>query len=63
MAQHLDRRQVLGDVRDELTYRSTRRAKQLLREVEGVLTGAVPLPPKPPGPDTADNQMDLLAGE
>ena len=58
--EHLNHRQVLGDIRDELTHRETTRAKQLLTEVEGVLSGDVPVPDPPPAPDRAENQLDLL---
>jgi hypothetical protein len=34
---------VLGRLREELTYRTTPRAKQLRREVEGVIEGLVPV--------------------
>jgi hypothetical protein len=34
---------VLGRLREELTYRKTERAKQLRREVEGVIEGLVPV--------------------
>jgi hypothetical protein len=53
--------QVLGEIRGELRFRQTDRARQLLKEVEGVLAGAVPLGPKPQRADRADDQTDLLA--
>jgi hypothetical protein len=34
---------VLGRLREELTYRTTERAKQLRREVEGLIEGLVPM--------------------
>jgi hypothetical protein len=50
----------LGLLRVELNHRGTERAKQALREVEGLLSGKVPMPPKPAGADSADDQIDLL---
>ena len=58
--ENLNHRQVLGEVRDELTFRKNQRAKQLLREVEGVLAGDLTVPDAPPRPDKAENQLDLL---
>lgn len=52
--------QVLGEIREELTYRSTDRAKQLLREIRAVEEGMVPLPPKPLRPERPDDQGELL---
>ena len=37
----LSHRQVLGELRDEWTYRKNRHTKQLLKEIEGVLAGEV----------------------
>jgi hypothetical protein len=34
---------VLGRLREELTFRTTTRAKQLRREVEGLIDGSVPV--------------------
>lgn len=50
----------LSRVREELTYRETDRARQLLREVEGLLSGTVPSPPRPPRPDDPNDQGSLL---
>ncbi len=61
--QNLHHRGVLGEIRDELTFRETRRAKQLLAEIEGVLAGRVPVPRKPPKPDSSENQIPLLDDE
>ena len=58
--ENLRNRQVLGEIRDELTYRSSRRAQQLWREIEGLLRGDVKPPPEPPGPDGPEKQLDLL---
>ena len=61
--ENLKHLQVLGDIRDELTYRDTPRARQLQREVDGVLAGVLPAPDRPPGPDRAENQLDLLGDQ
>ena len=60
VSENLSHRQVLGEVRDELTYRKTRRAKQLLKEIEAVLAGELSVPDPPPRPDKSENQLDLL---
>jgi len=60
--ENLNHRQVLGEVRDELTFRTNKRAKQLLKEVEGILAGEVRVPKPPPPPDTPENQLDMLGG-
>ena len=60
VADNQNRLQVLGDIRAELTYRETPRAKQLLREVEALLGGQVKMPPKPAPKDSTDNQLDML---
>lgn len=52
--------QVLGEIRRELTFRTSDRAKQLLREVEAVESGILPVPPKPPRPDRPDDQQVLF---
>jgi hypothetical protein len=57
---NLHDRQVLGEIRDELTFREAERAKQLLREVEGVLSQVIPIPKRPPKPDTPENQIPLI---
>lgn len=54
---------VLGQVREELTYRQTDRAKSLLRDVMGLLTGKVERPRQPPPADSTENQINLLDGE
>ncbi len=54
--------QVLGDVRDELTYRTSDRAKRLRRDVEGLLAGELPAPGTPPRPARPEDQTDLLDG-
>lgn len=59
---NLRHRQILGEIRDELTFRSNKRAKQLLKEVEALLDGIVK-PPRQPLPDRPQNQMDLLSDD
>ena len=58
--ENLSHRQVLGEIRDELTYRKSARARQLLKEVTGVLTGDIPLPEEPPRESRPEDQIDLL---
>jgi hypothetical protein len=58
--ENLHRKQVLGDVRAELSFRTTSGARQLEREVAAIIEGRVPLPPKPPRPDRPDDQGELL---
>lgn len=55
---HLHKRPVLANLKNELEFRSTDRAKQLLVEVRGVLDGDVSVP-KPPPEDSEDYQMTL----
>lgn len=57
---HKSERMVLAQVREELRFRKTRKARQLLREVLGILEGEVPVPPKPPREDTAEDQLSWL---
>lgn len=52
--------QVLGEIREELTFRSSERAKQLEREVFAVVEGRVPIGPKPLRPEKPDDQGELL---
>jgi hypothetical protein len=52
--------QVLGEIREELSFRKTDRAKQLLREVHAIEEGVVPRPPKPPRPERPDDQGEVL---
>ena len=60
VARHRLEPAVLGQVWQELTYRETERAKQLMREVLGLLEGRIPEPQQPPPPDDPGNQIDLL---
>ena len=53
-------RVVLAQIREELKHHRRKRARQLLREVIGLLEGQVPMPPKPPRPDRPENQLSLL---
>lgn len=61
---HVHKRPVLANLKSELAFRSTKRAKQLLTEAQGVLDGDVSVP-KPPPEDSEDYQMTLedLLGE
>jgi hypothetical protein len=52
------RKVVLAQIREELQMRTTDRAKQLLREVNGLLDGTVPSTRTPP-PDDPDNQLEM----
>jgi hypothetical protein len=51
---------VLGPIWEELTFRSTDRSRQLLREVRALLDGQIPQPPAPPRPDSPDDQTTLF---
>ena len=57
---HKSDRVVLAQVREELGFRKRKRAKQLLREVLGLLDGEVQMPPRPPRPDSPDHQLPLV---
>lgn len=57
---HMHSHAVLGDIREELTFRETDRAKALLRDVMGLLTGVVEMPVREPRSDSPDNQFGLL---
>jgi len=52
--------QILGELREELTYRTSERAKQLHREIRGVEEGLMPKGPKPLRPERPDDQGELL---
>jgi hypothetical protein len=54
-------RPVLGELREELGFRKTPRAKQLLKEVLAVLAGDVVLPDKPIRPSKPEDQIELLS--
>ena len=56
------RRFVLAQLREELKFRRTERAKQLRREVEGLLSGIVPMPPKPIKAARPEDQLHLIRG-
>ncbi len=58
--ENIHRKQVLGEVRDELTYRTKDRARQLLKEIEGVLAGTLPAPPRPPREERPEDQKELF---
>lgn len=51
---------VLGEIYEELSYRKTERAKQLRKEVEALLEGRIPMPPRPKRPDSPEDQIDML---
>lgn len=57
---HKHDRVVLAQLREELGFRHTRKAKQLLKEILGVLEGNVVLPPRPVRPAKPEDQIDLL---
>jgi hypothetical protein len=59
LSQHRFDHAVLGRLREELTYRTTRRAKQLMREVEGIIEGRVPTEKKT-RPAQPEDQLGLL---
>lgn len=61
LKKHSSNHQVLGDLRSELTYRGTSRAKQLLREVQGLIQGVVPTPKKEMKPPDPDDQGALFS--
>jgi len=57
--QNRDRAVILGQIRTELEYRTTARAKQLLKEVLALVEGKIPKPPPPPA-DRATDQRSML---
>jgi hypothetical protein len=61
LKKHAADRAVLGELRAELTNRTTPRAKQLLREVNGLLTGSVAPPPKGMKAPNPDDQGALFS--
>jgi hypothetical protein len=52
-------RPALAEVKEELGHRTTARAKRLLRDVDGLLTGEVAMPKRPPRPDSPKDQLKL----
>jgi hypothetical protein len=60
LKQHKTQPVILQQLRDELQYRETKRAKQLIREVDGILEGTVPVRPKRPRPARPEDQLHLL---
>lgn len=58
--EHKSDRVVLAQIREELKFHKRKRAKQLLREVVGLLGGEVKMPKKPPKPDDPENQLPLV---
>ena len=61
LKKHSSNHQVLGELRSELTYRSTPRAKQLLREVDGLINGVASPLKKDMKPPTPDDQGALFS--
>ena len=57
---HRHERVVLAQLREELLFRKTNRAKQLMKEVMGVLSGDVVLPDKPVRASKPEDQIELL---
>jgi hypothetical protein len=51
---------VLGDLRVELEHRRSRGARQLLREIEGLVSGEVPRPTRPPRAAKPEDQTTLF---
>jgi hypothetical protein len=60
LGKHKGERMILAQLREELQFRKTDRAKQLLKEVLALLDGTLPLPPKPPTPEDPNSQLDLI---
>jgi hypothetical protein len=60
LRKHQSDRFVLAQLREELGFRRTDRAKQLLREVTGLLSGQVPTRPKLPRAAQPEDQFDLI---
>ena len=58
--EHRHNTALLGPIWEELTFRTTDRARQLAREVRGLLDGTVPLPAKPPRPAMPADQTTLF---
>lgn len=58
--EHLRDRPVLAEIMEELEHRSTPRAKQLLKEVKGVLAGDVNPPRRPYRSDIPENQQGMF---
>jgi hypothetical protein len=61
LEKHAGDRAVLGELRLELSHRKAPRAKQLLREVNGVLDGSVATPPKEMKVPNPDDQGALFS--
>lgn len=62
VAENRDRPAVLGPIRVELEYRTTRRAQQLLREVRALVEGEIPTPPPPKAGRPTDQQSLFSPG-
>jgi hypothetical protein len=59
LKKHTSQRVVLAQLREELAFRKTHRAKQLLHEIEGLLSGAVP-PANRPKAAKPQDQLRLM---
>jgi hypothetical protein len=55
------KRVVLAELREELVFRKTPKAKQLLKEVLALLAGDVVLPRKPVRASKPEDQIELLS--
>lgn len=60
LSRHKQDRVVLAQLREELGFRRSKRAIQLRKEVLGVLSGIVPVEPRPPRASRPEDQIDLL---
>ncbi len=58
--EHLNSSAVLGPIWEELTYHTTDRARQLAREVRGLLDVTVPVSAKPARPASPADQTTLF---
>lgn len=50
----------LAEIREELGFRESARARRLLRDVVALLGGEIPMPKKPAPPPSPEDQIDLL---
>ncbi len=53
-------RVVLAKVKEELEFRTNRRAQQLQKEVLALLGGDLPMPPRKPPKEPPDSQLPLI---
>lgn len=59
-AANQNKRVVLAELLEELKRRRMPRAKQLRKEVQAVLEGVIPPPPRPVRPARPEDQTELL---